>query len=809
MNDFRPAGGFRFGRFLLLPAERQLLADGDALRPEPRAFDLLVALVERAGQLVSKDELFEQIWPGRVVEEGNLHVHVSALRKLVGKQAIETVAGHGYRFTTPVYLADARSSQPSDVGQLPRQVASFIGRSDDLQMLEASWSRTRLLTLSGMGGAGKTRLSIKLAERSGSQFAQGVRFVDLTAVAQPERIGSAIASGIGVREEPDRPIGQTLVRRLSDQKLLLVLDNCEHLVDACAEMVQHLLSSCSALCVLVTSRERLGIPGEMVVPVRPLRLPPSDLSADPVLLAEFEATQLFLDRARQAVPEFQLDESNVLAVAEICRRLDGIPLALELAAARVALLSVEQIRANLDDRFRLLAGGGRGPDRHQTLIASLQSSFEHLSTDEQRVFEQLSVFEGGWTLAAAAEVVVQGDDIDAMNLLGRLVDKSLVQVSAGEGDGPRYGMLETLRQYGRGRLEAAGGSAAGNARHAHYFLDFAKSAQARLSSEAQRLWLQRLDVELPNLLAAHARCTQIDGGDALGLELASNLRGYWLARGQFALGQQVFEEALARPAADPRSALRGKALYALGQHHYVSGQMDKAIGPLEEAYSIAREQGDDETAVYCLDKLGQAFAWQGDAMRAETAAVEQLLLAEGTGNPRLIGFALTAKGHASRARADFGAAVRAFEKALALFESGQDLNNIHNALIHVARASISDGDLARAREALAATIRLVAEMGVSYRGHFALDASARLAAAEQDFVRAARFQGASDAAMEKVGAKLSWFDDSALASLRSEPRRALGEDGYAQAHAAGRALPIEQALREASDSLGQAAAAAG
>jgi non-specific serine/threonine protein kinase len=386
-----------------------------------------------------------------------------------------------------------------------------------------------------------------------------------------------------------------------------------------------------------------------------------------------------------------------------------------------------------------------------------------------------------------------------------LVDKSLVQVGSGDGDGPRYSMLETVRQYARARLEASGLGHRALARHVGYFLEFAKSAQARLSSDAMRLWLKRLDLELPNLLAAQARCSQLPDGAEIGLELAANLRGYWLARGLFALGQGMYEDALARTSEQPRSALRGKTLYALGQHHYVSGQMDKAIPPLEEAYSIAREQGDDETVVYCLDKLGQAYVWQGDMARAEQASDEQLLLAERTGDPRLVGFALTARGHACRARDDFAQAAEAFEKALTLFESGHDVNNIHNALIHVARASISWGKLDRARVALAATIRLVGEMGISYRGHFALDASARLAAAEQDFPRAARFQGASDAAMEKVGAKLSWFDDSVLTSLRAGPRLALGEEAYRAAHAGGRELPIENALAEASACLGPGA----
>lgn len=802
VNDFRPADGFRFGRFLLLPAERQLVADGRPLHTEARAYDLLVTLVERAGQLVTKDELLARIWPGRVVEESNLHVHVSALRKIVGKDAIETISGHGYRFTTPVHGAAARSTQPSDSGQLPRQLGNFIGRSDDLQMLEQLCQRSRLVTLSGMGGAGKTRLAIKLAERAGPLFAQGVRFVDLTSVADPDRVASALATALNVREEGDRPIEETLVRRLADQRMLLVLDNCEHLLDASAKLAARLLESTSSLCILVTSRERLGIAGEHVVPVRPLNLPPVEMALDPDLLSRFEATQLFVERARQIAPQFRINADNASAVVEICRRLDGIPLALELAAARVNLLSVEQIRANLDDRFRLLVGTERAIDRHQSLIASLQSSYEHLSPDEQATLRKLSVFEGGWTLEAAAAIAVQADTIETMTRMGRLVDKSLVQATSADGDGPRFSMLETVRDYARDLFDPAAADAGVDARHTAFFLDLAKSAQASLSGDSMRRWWQRLDAELPNLLAAQSRCDRLPDGENIGLELAINLRGYWLARGLFALGQRVFEEALQRAGGDPRSVLRGKTLYALGQHFYVSGQMGKVIGPLDEAYSIAREHGDHETAVYCLDKLTLTHAWLGDTVRAQEASAEQLVIANLTGNPRLIGFALTALGHACRARDDFDAALDAFEKALSLFESGQDFNNIHNALLHVARASIASGKFDRARETLARAIRLVGEMGTSYRGHFALDACARLAAAQGDFLRAARLQGASDAAMEKVGGKRSWFDDSKLALLRDTAMIALGDDAYSANYAAGRDMDVELALDEAMALLG-------
>ena len=804
VSDTRSSEYFRFGRFLLQPGERQLLADGLVVPLEPRAFDLLVALVERAGRLATKEELFEGIWPGRVVEEGNLHVHVSTLRKKLGKDAIETIAGRGYRFTPPVDRIEADVARPAaHRHNLPQSLASFIGREDELLLLSQMLERTRLITLAGIGGCGKTRLAIKLAERVLASFPDGVRFVDLAPVTEPERVARSLATAVEVREERDKPIEETLIRQLAGQRTLLVLDNCEHLIDTCAVLVGRLLASTSALCVLVTSREGLGIAGERVVPVRSLTLPPPDADQDPGALAGFEAVRLFVERAQLVAPEFALGAGNASAVVEICRRLDGIPLALELAAARVAMLSVEQIRAGLDDRFRLLTGSSRAVSRHQTLLATMQSSYESLVPDEQRCFRRLSVFAGGWTLGAATAVIGQADDMETVKRLGRLVDKSLVQVDRTGPDGPRYGMLETVRQYARDILIDSGEGEVARAAHLAHFLDFARTAQAGLFGDAVRQWLDRIDAELPNLLAAHAWCDRASDGANKGLELATNLRTYWLGRGLFASGQGVYEEALARKGSDPRSMLRGRTLYALGQHCYVRGQLEQVPGPMEEALSIAREHGDDEWVVYCLDRLSLTFVWLGDTVRARECCVEELTVAYRTGNQRLIGFALTAEGGVCRAQGNFDAAAKAYEQALALFEAGKDLHNRHNALVDVARVAIARGTLGRAREALAAAIRLVGEMGTMYRGHFALEATSRLAAACEDWLVAARLQGASDAAVDKMGGTRTWFDDPILASLHEKPAAMLGAGAYASAYDQGRGLALEEALGEAAAWLDQ------
>ena len=804
MNRDPGARDFRFGSFLLRPRERQLLDDGRLVPLEPRAFDLLTTLVERAGELVTKDELLERIWPGRVVEDGNLHVHVSSLRKALGKNAIATVAGHGYRFTTMVDDVPAQDAFPGGhAHKLPQPLGSFVGREDDLLYLAGEFERARLITLSGIGGCGKTRLAIKLAERVAPSFPDGVFFVDLVPMAEPEHVARAVATALDVREEPDRPIAETLTRHCAGRRMLLVLDNCEHLVDACAMLAERLLSAASALCVLVTSRERLGVTGELVVAVRSLTMPPADAEQDMDALSGFESVRLFVERARQAAPEFVLAVGNASGVARICRRLDGIPLALELAAALVKLLTVEQICARLDDRFRLLTGGSRTVARHQTLVATLTSSYACLTPDEQRCFDRLSVFAGGWTLKAATAVAGQVDEIEMLKLHARLVDKSLVHVDRTVPDGPRYGMLETVRQFARERLEASGASVETRARHLAHFVEFARLAQSHLFGEAMRQWLVAIDADLPNLLAAHAFCDRTSDGVNRGIELATNLRGYWLARGLFALGQQVYEEALAREGGDPRAMQRGKLLYAFGQHHYVRGQLQDSLTPIKEALSIAQEHGDDEGAVYCLDKICLATTWLGDTVHGGEYCDQVLAAANRTGKPRLMGFAMMAKGGVCRAEGNFEVAAQAFEQALKLFDLEQDLNNRYNALVNVARTSIALGARDRARETLAAALRMVGEMGTIYRGHFALEATARLAAACEDWLLAARLQGAAEAAVDKMGGTRIWFDDPVLASLHEKPAAMLETGVYAAAYDRGHNLALEAALGEAIAWLGK------
>jgi non-specific serine/threonine protein kinase len=521
---------------------------------------VLVALVERAGELVAKDELIERVWPDVVVEENNLQVQVSALRKALGAGAITTIAGRGYRFTLP--LAAPGAAPPVRLERrhnLPQPLTSFVGHDDDLDEYATLFGATRLLTLTGIGGCGKTRLALELANRLLPGYADGVWYVDLAPLQDPDRVALTVAAALGIREEGGRSMTETLAMVLAGRRLLLVLDNCEHLMASAASLVRELLSALPDLHVLTASREGLGVPGERAVTVRSLSFPP----AGPAELATIEASEsvrLFVERARLSVPRFALDVDNADAVAEICRRLDGIPLAIELAAARVRMLSVDEIRARLDDRFRLLTGGSRAAvGRQQTLLATIRWSYEHLAPAEQALLRRLSVFAGGWTLDGALAVAADGaDEYEVLDRLARLVDQSLVSTRHVAGDATRYAMLETVRQYAQERLEDAGEGAAMRDRHLAYVVAFAERAAPELVRNDQLAWLARLDHERENLLAAHAWCDHATDGAALGLRLVYALLIYFRNRGLLALQLRVTVEALSRPGADAPTVARGR-----------------------------------------------------------------------------------------------------------------------------------------------------------------------------------------------------------------------------------------------------------
>jgi non-specific serine/threonine protein kinase len=500
---------------------------------------------------------------------------------------------------------------PALCHNLPVQLTSFIGREQELAEVQELLASTRLLTLTGTGGVGKTRLALQVAAAQIDRYPQGVWMVGLAPLADPSLVPGAVLAALDVPEQPGRLPLATLLDALRTRQLLLVLDNCEHLLDACAGLTEALLRACPGLRILATSREPLGLAGETRYRVPSLAVPGPDQAASPTAVARCVAVRLFVERARAVQPAFAL---SAAAVAEVCARLDGIPLALELAAARLGGLGLAELAARLDRQFQLLTGGSRTAlPRQQTLRATVAWSYDLLTSQEQALFARLSVFAGGWSLEGA-EAVGAGGTIAAeevLDLLVRLVDKSLVLAEETADGSTRYRLLETLRQYGQERL-AAGETAQVRHRHAAYYLALAERADRRFTGPDQLRWLDRIEREHDNLRAALSWCL---GGDEhrgrdeaaalgeTGLRLAGALYWFWFFRDHHREALVWLERALAQgsvaPAAVRAKALFGAATFASSHHDFA-----RSAGYLSESIVLSRAAGDTRQLVLALSVLG-------------------------------------------------------------------------------------------------------------------------------------------------------------------------------------------------------------
>jgi predicted ATPase len=469
---------------------------------------------------------------------------------------------------------------------LPANLTPLIGREKELVEVSGLLETTRLLSIVGVGGMGKTRLSLEIAGKVRERFPHGVWFVELAPRADPDLVVFAVAEALSVREEPGRPLLATVLKFLATRRLLIVLDNCEHLADACARFAEAVLRGCRDVRVLATSREALNIAGELEWRVPPLETPDPNLRESSERLNRYSAVRLFVARAGAVATGFRLTEENSAAIASICRRLDGIPLAIELAASRIKSLGVVQIAARLDDRFRLLTGGSRTAlPRHQTLGALIDWSYGLLSESERAMFRRLSVFAGGWTLEAA-EAVCVGEGIgpaDALELLTRLVEKSLVVADA-QATPPRYHMLETIRQYASAKLAEANDAESVSERHLAYFVDFAETAEPHYFHPDQLQWYAITDAELDNIRAALEWALARTRAQS-GLRLANALDRYWVARLYWREAIGWLERLLALP--EPENAVRAKAFWIQGHISYYHGS-SAALSLTAESLRMSR-----------------------------------------------------------------------------------------------------------------------------------------------------------------------------------------------------------------------------
>jgi predicted ATPase/class 3 adenylate cyclase len=583
---------------------------------------------------------------------------------------------HVFQLNPPGLPADFPPLRSLDAlpNNLPARGSSFIGREAALATVRERLAHTRLLTLKGVGGLGKTRLALQLAADMLDQFEDGVWFVELAPVTDPELLPQAVATALGVREEPGCPITGSLIDALRDQALLLVLDNCEHLVDAAAALSAALLGQCRGLKVLVTSREPLNIEGESVWPVPPLALPSiQDIatSADPVAAVLYsEAALLFVERAREVAPGFELSAANAVAVAEICRRLDGIALAIELAAARVPMMAPPQIAARLDQSLRLLTGGKRaGLPHQQTLRTAIAWSYDLCSADERLLLRRLAVFQGGWSLESATAICTddQLDDWLLVDLLAQLANRSLVEALGSDGpDGPRYRLLETIRQFAMEQAQAAGDDVTGlRERHLAWGSELAEQADAGLRGAEQAMWLTRLDIEHDNLRAALDWAADA-GTTGMGLRLGGHLWRYWYQRGRVAEGRQTLAELLALPDFDTAPADRALALHGAGTLATREGDLTQARAWLETSLAIRRELGDLPGISATLNNLAIVANQAGQVEEAQRILEENLAVQRRIGDPWPIATTLYNLATSDHEQGRFADARRRLDESLAL-----------------------------------------------------------------------------------------------------------------------------------------------
>jgi non-specific serine/threonine protein kinase len=679
--------------------------------------------------------------------------------------------------------------RPAPGHNLPAPLTPFVGRAAELAEARRLLGAARLLTVTGAGGSGKTRLAMRVAaDLLGAPFGarngypDGVWFVDLAPLTDPAFVPPAVAGVLGVVEQPGQPLVTTLRQVLRDRRLLLLLDNCEHLIDACAHLAEALLTACPALRILATSREALGIAGEVAWELPPLAVPPPDWEPapeeDPAALGAFEAVALFVGRARAVDPAFEVTRANAPAVVQICRRVDGLPLAIELAAVRVKMLTAEHIAARLEDRFRLLTGGSRTAlPRQRTLRATLDWSHELLGEPERRLLRRLAVFAGGWSLEAV-EAVCAGAGIAAsavLDLLAQLVGKSLVQVAKGEGE-ERYRLLETLRQYGRERLGEAGEDEGVRDRHRDWFLAFAERAKPELFGPRQAAWLDRLQSELDNLRAALEWALE-RGPAEPGLRLAGALWPFFFVRGYLVEGRERLARALAAPGAPAPTAARADVLD--GACELAFDYDDGAAVPrlAGESLAIRRSLGDRGGAAWALSHLARRAAYEGNEARAEELGAEALALARDAGASWVAAQVLEALGFAALERGDDPLARRRMEESLALFRTLDDRRAIGSSLGNLGRLTCLQGDYAAARAYLQESVVIGLELrSDSWAGGSLclLGVAARL---EGDHARSRALLEESLALLRKSGDRLKI--GGALASIGSLAR-AEGDVGRAE-----------------------------
>ncbi len=682
---------------------------------------------------------------------------------------------------------------------LAQQLDSFVGRQQEVAEVRALLGQSRQVTLLGMGGIGKSRLSVQLGAEVLDEYIDGVWLVEFAPLTDPRLVPQAVASVLGVKEDAGRGITESLLQHVRDRQMLLIFDNCEHLVHDCAALAKALLQAGAGVRLLASSRTVLQLAGEATYQVPTLGVPglQSEFGRGEAAdtLGRHDAVRLFVDRAVAAQSPFRLTPANAAAVADICRRLDGIPLAIELAAARIRALSAEAISQRLNDRFKLLVTGDQTVlPRQRTLRALIDWSHDLLSEPERTLFRRLAVFAGGWTLEAA-EAVCAGDGLDAADVLDlqtSLVEKSLVVMEAG---GARYRMLDTVQHFAAEKLSASDDESNTRNRHLSHYVDYAETARPALGGPEQGAWQRRLDAERENFLTAHRWSAKAPQGDELGLRLMHALRPYWIRSGAVSLGLRMAQDTLQHPGLRPRRKPRCMALFGVGQLSYLAGLHEQAKAHLGECLSIANEIGDDDIVARVLQPLGMVLAYLREYDAATLHLQQALALARAQGDAHELGCALTALAilHRLEQRPDLAAPL--CTEAVTLSRGLDDQQNTGIALLNLAMVSITLHQLDAARGMLLEVIDLAERSSARPLMCSVAEVCSGLAAVLQDWHAAAAFFGDAEAQQHEAGQRRDPTDEAFLAPLIEATQKALGAVAFDASQALGRQRAQQDSLQ--------------
>jgi predicted ATPase/DNA-binding SARP family transcriptional activator/DNA-binding CsgD family transcriptional regulator len=729
-------------------------------------------------------------------------------------------------------------TQPAEgsLHNLPASRTSFVGREREMLEIKRALAMTRLLTLTGVGGSGKTRLALEVVRDLVGAYPDGAWLVQLASLSESALVSQAVAGTMEVPEQPGRSLLETLVETLQEKQLLLILDNCEHLLDACAQLVDTVLGACPRVRILATSREALGVEGEVRWLVSPLSVPDPLHSPTVGELEGYESVRLFVERAWRRNPAFTLTQQNAKAVAEVCMKLEGIPLAVELAAARVGTLSIVQMARRLEDSLRLLMADDRtAPPKQRTLRGTLDWSHELLDASERKLFARLAVFAGGWALEAA-EMVGAGDGIEegeVLDLLSKLVEKSLVMTEPTEAAEMRYRMLEPVGQYAREKLGESGETETVRRQHAALFLTLAEEAEPELLRAEQTKWLERLETEHDNLRAALG--WSLGRKDELGLRLAGALSRFWYIRGYLSEGRRWLEEGLAVRNGTVLSPERAKALAgagwlaeALGDYEWARAAHEESLSiyrrlenekgvasslanlgrvalfpsdqewaseQLEESLALLRESRNEWELSRVLTSIGIIALRRGDHDRAATSFEEALFLHRNAGDARGVAVSLNNLGFAMLFRGEGERAMTLFEEALARDRENRDAEGIAASLVNLGLAALITGEFGRAAKLLDESLAVLREVHNKHTLVECLEAMAAVAGARGQTRRAARLLGVTQAVRENIGAPLPPNERALLEPYLAHAR--LDEAAWEAAHAQGRAMGLDEAVEYA------------